>query len=80
MSHVGSATQFHRERTTDFDHAHDVAVVLTKQCHCTHGLGLFQRGLDGIDVVVGIDSLVGDGLNLFKLRRRQRFRIVEVEA
>src|SRR5699024_11596486 len=57
-----------------------IAVVLAEQRHRSHRLGLLQRGLDGVDLVVGVNCRVRDFLDLLQLLLGQLIAIGEVEA
>ena len=77
---MGAAAQLHGERAAHLDDADPVAVILAEQGHGAHGAGLVERGLDGVDAVVGVGGLVGDGLDARHLLRGQLLAVLEVEA
>ncbi|SHV43225.1 Uncharacterised protein [Mycobacteroides abscessus subsp. abscessus] len=77
---MGATAELQRERSTDVDDAHAVAIVLAEERHGAHRLGLVQIGDKRVDRVVGLDRLVGDVLDLLPLRLRERALPTEVET
>src|SRR5699024_2749485 len=49
VADVRTTAELNGKWSTNFNHAHIVTVVFTKECHRTHCLGFFQRSLNGVD-------------------------------
>src|SRR5699024_1280270 len=77
---VRTTAELNGKWSTNFNHAHIVTIVFTKECHRTHCLGFFQRSLNGVDGKVRIHCLVSNQCNLFQLCTRQLFGEVEVKS
>ena len=77
---MGSTAQLPRPRTSQLDHPHHVAVLLTEHRLRAQSLGVGQRHLAGSYAVVGADRLVRDALQFFLQALAERLGGIEVEA